>query len=139
MAKILIVDDSAFQRDNLRYLLQLDNHIVLEAKNGREGLEKIAAHAPDCVLLDIMMPELDGWDVLEALRKRGARVPVIMLIADIQESTRQKCLERGAVAVMHKPVKVEGLRNIIHQALSLNPRPSPAGGAKSGPSPKEMS
>ena len=129
MAKILIVDDSAFQRNNVRFILKSGGHVVAEASNGREALEAAAAQAPDCILLDIMMPELDGWEVLTAMRERGLRIPVIMLIADVQDSTRKKCLDLGAVAVIHKPADRDQLLDLIDTVLSSNPHASRPSGA----------
>ena len=133
MAKILIVDDSAFQRNNVRFILKSGGHVVAEASNGREALEVAAARAPDCILLDIMMPELDGWEVLEVMRERDLRIPVIMLIADVQNSTRQKCLDLGAAAVLHKPADKDQLLELIGTILSSNPHASRPSGASDGP------
>jgi len=117
MAKILIVDDSMFQRINLRYILKLDNHTVLEASNGRVALEIIATESPDCILLDIIMPEMDGLDVLTELYRQGSRIPVIMVTADIQESTRQLCLSLGAVMVINKPQQDDNIREVVQKVL----------------------
>ncbi len=117
MAKILVVDDSKFQRINLRYILKQDGHTILEAGNGREALEIIATDPPDCVLLDIIMPEMDGLDVLMTLRDKGIEFPIIMVTADIQETTRQQCLELGAVMVINKPQQEDNLRELIRRVL----------------------
>ncbi len=118
MATILVADDSAFQRKNIRYMLAQDGYTIIEARSGQEALELVAAQPPDCILLDIIMPGRDGLEVLEALRERTPAIPVIMITADIQESTRQQCLALGAVAVVNKPQSAEDLRKIINQTLA---------------------
>lgn len=117
MAKILIADDSIFQRANLRYLLKLREHEILEAGNGQQALELAAVHAPDCIILDVIMPQMSGPEVLETLRARHNQIPVIVLTADIQSSTQQHCLALGAVEVVEKPVDGERFLALIDRLL----------------------
>ena len=120
MAKILVIDDSLFQRRSIRKILQVDGHDIQEATDGHQGLEMIAVFVPDCIVLDILMPDMNGLSFLKTLQKYGTKTPVIVLTADIQETTRQECLHLGAKEVIHKPlIPSEGdkLRNIIHQVL----------------------
>lgn len=121
MTLILIIEDAWFTRRAIGKILQGSGYETLEAENGREGLE-IAASRPDidCILLDLLMPEVDGWGVLKALREKQSRLPVIVLTADIQESTRQQCLELGAFTVINKPPKPEELRRVLETALSAS-------------------
>ena len=118
MATILIVDDSIFSRRALRKTLSSEGYQVLEAINGRHGLEMIQEHQPDCVLLDMLMPELDGTEVLEELNEQGIEVPVIVVTADIQEHTQARCLELGAKAFLNKPPKNGQLQQAIQTILS---------------------
>jgi twitching motility two-component system response regulator PilH len=115
--KILIVDDSVFQRNRVKRVLAQYDYEILEGSDGHAALEMVAAHTPDCMLLDLLMPDMDGWKVLAALRERGMQIPVIVLTADIQESTREQCLELGAVAVLTKPFSNNELREIIGQVV----------------------
>jgi CheY-like chemotaxis protein len=120
MAKVLIIDDSAFQRRTLRKILNVDGHDIKEATNGREGLEVFAQFEPDCIVLDILMPDLNGLGFLQELRKQGATTPVLVLTADIQDTTSQECLKLGAKDVVHKPLlpsEGDRLRNIINDIL----------------------
>lgn len=120
MAKILVIDDSAFQRRTLRKILEAEEHEIQEAANGRIGLEVYDAFAPDCILLDILMPEVNGLSFLQQLRSTDTTTPVIVLTADIQETTCQECLKLGAEEVMHKPLlPAEGgkLRAIVNTVL----------------------
>lgn len=117
MALILIVDDSSFQRSVIRNLLRAAGHETEEAENGRAGLTKTAARKPDCILTDLLMPELGGLELLETLREQGTAIPVIIITANIQESVRRRCFELGAAAVVNKPVSQEELFPAIEKAL----------------------
>jgi CheY-like chemotaxis protein len=120
MAKILIIDDSSFQRRSIRKILEVDGHEIQEATNGRQGLEKIPTFTPDCILLDILMPDMNGFKFLKALQEQKSTIPVVVLTADIQDTTCQECLKLGAKQVVHKPLlPAEGdkLRNIVTNVL----------------------
>ena len=120
MAKVLIIDDSVFQRRSIRKILNVDGHDIQEAANGRQGLEVLAAFTPDCILLDILMPDMNGLGFLKALQQQGTTVPVVVLTADIQDTTCQECLKLGAKEVIHKPLlpaEGERLRDIINNVL----------------------
>src|SRR2546430_15532402 len=95
---ILIADDAGVSRKLLRRLLEQDGHEVRAAANGTEALELFAAEAIDVVLLDIVMPELDGISVLERLKAtpEGEHVPVIMISAVDETETVVRCIEAGA-------------------------------------------
>ncbi len=118
MATILIVDDSGFQRTFLSKKLGEGGYRVLEAVNGTEALERAAADRPDCILTDLIMPDMRGLELLETLQQRGSTIPVVVLTADIQERVEARCLELGAARVLHKPVKPDRLRAAIAEALA---------------------
>ncbi len=118
MATILIMDDAAFSRRMVRKALQADGYELLEAANGREGIEMIRTHTPDCVLSDLLMPEMDGFAVLRALNEQGLKTPAIIISADIQESARNLGFELGAAGFINKPVKENELRNTVREVLS---------------------
>jgi twitching motility two-component system response regulator PilH len=116
VATILIIDDSRFTRSNIAKALRNNNYEVLEADNGVVGLDMIIKHKPDFVITDLLMPEMDGFELLENLRSRGIAVPVIVMSADIQETTRRRILELGAKTLLNKPFQgttlLETLRNL---------------------------
>ncbi len=118
MAKILIVDDSSFQRRLIRGLLTRLGHDVVEADNGENGLSALDADSPDLLLVDLLMPGMTGFDVLARLQDRRAALPRLVLTADVQDSARQRCLELGASEVLNKPPKEWELRDAIANALS---------------------
>lgn len=120
MALILIIDDAAFTRRMIRKILVADGHEPLEAANGQEGLDMIASHRPDCVLVDLLMPVVDGFGVLKALQERQSSTPVIVISADIQEGVRQRCLDLGASGFINKPPKEAELRQRLETLLGCS-------------------
>jgi len=72
------------------------------------------------MLLDLLMPEMEGREVLQAMRDRGYKIPVIVITADIQASTRSECMELGALAVIHKMPNSDELIGWIKKALSVS-------------------
>lgn len=117
MGLILITDDAAFSRRMIRKAVQQTNHEIVEAANGLECLEVIANQSPDCILLDLLMPELDGLGVLKSLREKGSKIPVIVLSADIQESVTQECLDLGAAIILRKPPKAPEIIDALEKAI----------------------
>lgn len=125
MALVLIVEDSSFTRRALSKALQADGHVTLEAVNGYEGLEKAVTLAPDCILLDLLMPECNGWEVLNILQEQGSNIPVIVVTSDIQETVRQQCLQMGVVRVINKPFDIDELCKAVALAVRHTKETSP--------------
>jgi CheY-like chemotaxis protein len=118
MVKVLIIDDSSFQRKILTVTLNELGCEVIPAESAIEGIEKAAAHKPDILITDLLMPEHDGFFVLEQVREKNLKVPVIVLTSDIQTTTREKCTGLGAGAFLNKPLKKEELHTAIRHALA---------------------
>ena len=119
MAHFLIVDDSLLARHTHSNILQEMGHETTVACNGVEGLKLLQQAAFDAILVDMMMPEMDGIGFLKALKESGSRVPVIVLSADIQETKRIECLDLGARAFLEKPAKKQKLGNLLGEVLGL--------------------
>lgn len=118
-ARVLIVDDSWFQRLNIRNLLAAEGYELLEADSGEAVLEIVATAQPDCILLDLVMPGMDGFAVLENLKQRNIQIPTIVVSADIQNSTRRRCMDLGAKSVMNKPLTEDScLPALVKELLS---------------------
>ncbi|MEX0829973.1 MAG: response regulator [Nitrospirales bacterium] len=117
MSRILITDDSLLQRRTLAAIVTDVGHEVDTACNGQEALKKIKANTPDCLLLDMLMPVMDGVQVLEQLEALGMKIPVIVLTADVQEWLKDRCLELGVKMFLNKPVKQDQLRQALGQVL----------------------
>jgi DNA-binding response OmpR family regulator len=101
-ARVLVVDDDADIRGLVRELLERAGYEVLESSNGREGLRTLYSTSPDLVLLDVSMPELDGWQTLERIRD-VSDVPVVMLTARAAELEKVRGLKAGADDYVTKP------------------------------------
>lgn len=117
MARILIVDDAKVSRLTVGRILRADGHEVLEAVNGQEAVDMAVTHGPDCMILDLIMPGMNGLDVLTALKEKGVAAPVIVLTADIQETTRARCLELGAVAFINKFPDKDELTSRVQEVI----------------------
>ncbi len=118
-ATVLVVDDTAANRDLLSRRLTRDGHRAIEAAGGREALERIATEAIDLVLLDLLMPDMNGFQVLSHL-KREARfrdVPVIMISALDETDSIIRCIEAGAEDYLTKPFDTTLLRARIGSSL----------------------
>jgi DNA-binding response OmpR family regulator len=102
MSRVLVVDDDADIRELLTELLQRAGHSVIGAADGREGLRRFHAEQPELVILDIAMPELDGWQTLDRIRELSA-VPVMMLAAQDEELQKVRGLRAGADDYVSKP------------------------------------
>ncbi|KPB76895.1 putative bifunctional diguanylate cyclase/phosphodiesterase [Pseudomonas cannabina] len=120
-ATILIVDDDVHVRDLLEVLLQNQNYRTLTAESGEVALEMVELHAPDLILLDIMMPGMDGYEVASQLKanKSTANIPIIMLSALDQQSARLSGLEAGAEEYLNKPVDSSELWLRVRNLLRL--------------------
>ena len=117
--KILIVEDENDTVELLRYNLRKENYETLIALNGKEAVEAVQYHTPDLVLLDIMLPKLNGWEVCRILREnsKGRAIPIIMLTALSDEDSRIKGLTLGADDYMSKPFSVKELLLKIRKSV----------------------
>lgn len=106
---ILIIDDDEKIVSMLRRGLAFEGYEVLTASNGAEGLTKMLTEEPDTVVLDVMMPQVDGFEVCRRLREAGSTVPVLMLTAKDEVENRVKGLDMGADDYLVKPFALEEL------------------------------
>lgn len=116
MIKVLVVDDSWVARLGMTRLLATMDCEVSEAPDGTQALKILAENDFQLVFLDLLMPGLDGLAVLAALAEAGSRVPVVVLSADIQETTLRKCRDLGARDCLPKPPSREAIVGCL-QAL----------------------
>lgn len=123
---ILVVDDDADMRELLVELLTRAGHDPRTASNGREGLRELFNRPPDLVLLDVSMPELDGWATLERIRE-VSEVPVLMLTAQTGELDKVRGLRGGADDYVGKPF---GRQELIARVEALLRRSAPAAPAR---------
>ena len=121
---ILVVDDEPRMTKFVRMNLELEGYRVAEASNGLEALQKVKNDLPDLVILDVNMPELDGFETLRLIRQSGA-VPVIMLTVKADEEDRIKGLELGADDYVTKPFSPRELASRVKAVLRRTSMPAP--------------
>jgi len=123
MARILVVDDEPSIRMLMRTILQSEGHTITTASNGREALEMVIANVPDLIVLDLMMPEMDGWHLLEELHIRGLRRHTRVVIVSGHYDPQGVSEERRAHAhhVLPKPFDPASLIELVNDALDREP------------------
>jgi DNA-binding response OmpR family regulator len=118
---VLVVDDEADIRELVRLNLELDGHDVILAADGNEAIEFAVGEHPDCVVLDVMMPEKDGWTVLSEMKSSIdpviAHIPVIMLTARADDLDKIRGSIEGAIRYLTKPFSPAELRDEVRAAL----------------------
>jgi CheY-like chemotaxis protein len=123
MIKVLVADDNPESRELIREVLQSEECQVLEAADGKEALERTRLNQPDVVLLDIQMPQMDGFSVLKRLRRdpRCATVPVAAITAYAMRGDRERALAAGFDEYITKPIHPASLRASIGRLLDGKP------------------
>jgi len=122
---ILVVDDEPRMRRFMRMNLDLEGYRVIEASNGMEAIDRVRDDLPDLVLLDVMMPEMDGFEALRLIRETSS-VPIIMLTVKSDEEDRVRGLELGADDYVTKPFSPRELASRIKAVLRRTEMPAPA-------------
>jgi two-component system response regulator AtoC len=117
MSKILVIDDDSSIRETLDLYLTEEGYKVFTAKDGTEGLDMFVQKSPDVVILDIRLPDVDGFTVLEDLREENENAKVIMITAHHDMESTIKAMKGGAFDYIHKPVNVDELDLAIKKAL----------------------
>lgn len=117
--KILVVDDEIDVQNILSFRLEINGYSVIVASDGEEGLEKIKKESPDLVLLDLMLPKINGFEVCRMVKfdDKHKALPIVILSALDKEDDRKKALESGADSYFLKPFDFEGLLNKIRELL----------------------
>jgi len=117
--RILVVDDEKDFRDLIICHLEDKDHEILTATCGMEALTQARRHLPDLILLDLMLPDLDGFEVCDLLRKQPSTldIPIILITAMASEVVRTNRLAAGADRCLAKPVRREALRSCVRQVL----------------------
>ena len=123
MARILLVDDSADIRHLLSTILKDEGHTVAVASDGVQALEAIKTEAPDLMILDIMMPRMDGYGVLKELRDAGLKedVKILVLTAKAAESDWVRGYKLGADDYLTKPFGADELVDAVNELLKMDP------------------
>src|SRR5512137_1848362 len=117
MRSVLVVDDEVGARESLKMILKND-YEVFSAKDAEEAFLQIKEHAPDVLLLDIILPDLDGLKVLERIKQNDPDIVVIMITATNTAKTAVEAMKLGAYHYVTKPFDNDELRLIISRSLS---------------------
>ncbi len=121
MSRVLVIDDESVVGVILRLAFEAKGHETVLADGGRSGIDKARADHPDAIVLDLMMPEVNGYDVLEVLRDDPfvEDVPIIVLTAVTLSRERERCLSEGAAAVITKPFDPADVVDALDDLLSV--------------------
>jgi CheY-like chemotaxis protein len=129
IARILVVDDDRLIRQMVRDLLEIASYFVEEAVDGADGLTQAAAFHPDLILLDLMLPDMDGYTVCRTLKADQATraIPVIFLTASNDIAVKRQASAAGAAACLTKPFELNGLLALVETTLEEAARENPMG------------
>src|SRR5437588_4236241 len=118
---VLVVDDDSTVREVVRINLEMEGYTVREAANAEEGLEAVEDDAPDLILLDVMMPEVDGWEMLRRVQERHGigSIPVVMFSGKVDEQSMAEAEKRGAQGYIGKPFNPQQLIASTKQLLPV--------------------
>jgi len=117
MPTVLIIEDSNFQRSILSKFIEGEGYQIYEATNGKTGLQLIEEHQPDLIFCDLVMPELDGFEVLRVLKEKKSTIPIVVLTSDIQKPVREQCLELGVMEFINKPASLIKIQNALQKVF----------------------
>lgn len=117
--KILIVEDHADMRELLIWQIELMGFAAVAAKHGKEAVEKAVTERPHLILMDIMMPSMDGWEAARALRARAEtkEIPILAATALFRDSDLKSCLEAGCNGYIVKPFTFQELQAKVRELL----------------------
>jgi len=119
---ILVIDDERVLRMTFQHLLESEGYRVTTAGNGREGLEKFPEAKPDLVITDMVMPEMDGFETIESLRRLDPDLPIIAMSALIEEDKMERSIGAGTFCCVSKPVDQRTLFDLVRAILTPSPR-----------------
>ena len=124
---VLLIEDNEANRYLARFLLEKNGLAVVQAANGAEGVRLALAAPPDLILMDIEMPEMDGYEAAELIRANPAtaRVPILAFTSYAHPSDRERALERGFSDYLEKPFEVDDFLRRVLQLLPPIPRATP--------------
>ena len=120
MKKILIIEDHADMRELLTWQIELMGFMPIPAKHGKEGVEKAVAEQPDLILLDIMMPGMDGWEAARTLRANPETkdIPILAATALFRDSDLKSCLDAGCNGYIVKPFTFQELQGKVREYIT---------------------
>ena len=122
MKKVLIVEDHADMRELLIWQIELMGFAAVSAKHGKEAVEKAISEKPNLILMDIMMPSMDGWEAARTLRAQTEtkEIPILAATALFRDSDLKSCLEAGCNGYIVKPFTFQELQAKVRELLGDN-------------------
>jgi CheY-like chemotaxis protein len=117
MTSVLIVDDAAFSRRMLRKYVEAEGCDVIEAKSGKEAIALITEQHPDYILTDLLMPDIDGFELLQTLQELKISIPTVIISADVQDTSRERGKTLGASGFINKPAKETEVRQTLRHLI----------------------
>jgi two-component system cell cycle response regulator DivK len=108
-AKVLYIEDNIENRTLVKRVLEVEGYVVLEADDGIDGLRIVQKEAPDLILIDINLPEIDGYEITTRLRQMESlsNIPIVALTANVLKGDRERSLEAGCDGYIQKPIDVD--------------------------------
>lgn len=120
MARILVADDAPAVLDVLDDILTLEGHQVVRATSGQEALRKFEESSPELAVIDIMMPDIDGLVVLDAIRRTGGDLPVILITGLVGDSLAKKVAHYRAVSFFEKGSGLDRFVEVVNETLTAS-------------------
>jgi two-component system cell cycle response regulator DivK len=118
-AKVLYIEDNPDNMTLVRRVLEIEGYEVIAAENGREGLSKAFNAAPDIIITDINLPDIDGYEITDTLKKdhKTAHIPVIAMTANVMKKDRENIFQAGCDGFISKPIDIDELPGQIENFL----------------------
>lgn len=115
--KVLVIDDSALERQHVANILKDGGYIVIEAETGEDGVQKAGEHRPDLIIMDVMMPGVNGFQATRYLTKSPTtkEIPIFMLTSRMEESDKAWAIKQGATKYLNKPADRSELLSEINK------------------------
>lgn len=123
MSKILVIDDDHSSRESLEMYFSEQGYDVLTAGTGRQGVNKYRENPTDAVILDIRLPDMDGFEVLDDLKAQNENVRAIMITAFHDEKTIRRAMDKGSFAYIKKPINLDELDAVVRKAVEEGSKP----------------
>ncbi len=115
MKKILVVEDNENNMYLITYILENQGYSVIKALNGAEGVEKALNTSPDLILMDIQLPDFDGFEVTKRIRKSNNSIPIIALTSYAMVGDKEKALKSGFTGYVEKPINIDTIMDEIEK------------------------
>jgi two-component system cell cycle response regulator DivK len=118
-AKVLYIEDNIDNMTLVQRVLQIEGYEVIPAMNGKEGIAKAIATLPDLIITDINLPDIDGYEVTDTLKKepKTAHIPIVAMTANVMKKDREHVFQAGCDGYISKPIDVDELPNQIEEYI----------------------